>query len=68
MKPAYWEYKFFLNEFMICCCKRKSYKKYMKTLEKAATDVDRTMDLVRFLRRVRMHGIILTILAPKPVR
>lgn len=47
---------------LICCCRNKKFKDYKAQLKKADRDVNMNLDLIQFIRRIRMHGAALTIL------
>jgi hypothetical protein len=51
-----------------CCCKSKWYKEYDSAISFVDEDMKRNMDLLNFLRRIRMHGLALTSLFEKPLR
>ena len=60
--PASLDWHQFVNSVVIPCCKRPWYKSYKRTLKKVTKDVDRQLDLVSVVRRLRMHGLALTAL------
>ena len=60
--PKCLEGQYLLNLFLCCCCKNKKYKHYKAQLKKADRDVNMNLDLIQFIRRIRMHGAALTIL------
>jgi hypothetical protein len=63
--PKKLEMHYFLNEFVLCCCKRAWYKEYNRVIGITKADVDKNVDILVFLRRFRMHGIALTLLLGK---
>jgi len=45
----------------ICfCCKPKWFRDYEEALKEVDKDIDRSLDVVDFMRRLRMHGFALT--------
>jgi hypothetical protein len=66
--PKCLECHYFMNTFIICCRKRKWFVEYEKQINNAKFDINRNLDLVSFLKRLRMHGVALTILFDKPSR
>jgi len=54
-----------LSNSLLCCCPSKWYVKYRAALTLVGKDVEGSLDLVSFLRRIRMHGVMLTWLSDK---
>ena len=50
------------------CCRDKNFKKYNLILKKAEKDIVFDMDIVQIIRRLRMHGLALTMLTNKQTR
>ena len=55
--------------YKLCCCfKNEDFAKYHDLLEKAEKDIDIDMDIIQFMRKIKMHGRTLSMLAEKNVR
>ena len=59
--PQYFELLYVYNKVFFCC-KIKSFAKYMLDLKLVDDKVNMNLDLVQFVRRIRMHGAALTML------
>jgi hypothetical protein len=59
---AYYDWHDFFFSYIACCFKPAWYNEYFDTLTTVDTDIDRTLDIVTLLRRLRMHGIALSML------
>ena len=46
---------------IVCCCKRNKYVDYYDALKVVNHDVDRNLDIITLLRRLRMHGMALSL-------
>lgn len=57
-----------LYNLIICCCKRNWYVDYQNALKTVNHDVDRNLDIITILRRLRMHGMALTLTNDKATR
>jgi hypothetical protein len=65
--PEYLELKFIL--FKCCFCFRSAkFKHYMETMDEVGEDLQTHMDLITFMRRIRMHGFALTVMLNKTYR
>ena len=42
------------------CCKPKWFRDYEDALDEVENDMSRSLDVVDFMRRMRMHGFALT--------
>ena len=66
--PPHYGCLMLLNEFICCCCKTKAYRDYKKMTEKVQNDLEKSLDLVTHIKRMRMHGIALGILMSKDLK
>lgn len=61
--PEYLDWKLARYKFCICCFNfRKRFSLYMKILDLGYENVEGDMDVIRFIRRLRMHGISMNFL------
>jgi len=65
--PEHLEAKFAWNS-VFCCYKLPELATYNKKLEYVETYMDKQLDLIHFIRRLRMHGIALTSLLDRSER
>jgi hypothetical protein len=54
-----------LNKYIRCCCQSKQYRGHMRTLELVKEDMDRNLDIIVLMRRIRAHGTCLEFLLSK---
>ena len=59
--PKYLEAKYIFNRIFFCC-KIDKFAKYLHSLERVEEEVNMNLDLIQFIRRMRMHGAAITIL------
>ena len=56
-------------KYYVCCYFRwKRFRKWREAVELAEEKISKEMDLLKFIRRTRMHGYALTLLADKATR
>jgi hypothetical protein len=51
-----------------CCCKTNEYKAFVQTTQHAKPEIIKNLDIVKFIQRLRMHGVALKMLMNKDVR
>jgi hypothetical protein len=51
-----------LSNYLKCCCQSNSYQRYIDLLAYAENEVNSSLDIVTSTRRMRMHGVALTLL------
>ena len=52
---------------LFCCCKTKDYKHFMLKTQHTKPEIINNLDLVKFIQRLRMHGVALKMLMDKDV-
>jgi len=64
--PPYFEWQMIYNQIFRCACKTRWYTNYHDSLETVKTDLNRNLDILTLLRRLKMHGLALSVLLDKP--
>jgi hypothetical protein len=64
LKSAYYE---FICCWLCKCCKSKEYRNFVKTTQHAKPEIVKNLDLVKFIQRLRMHGVALKMLMNKDI-
>jgi hypothetical protein len=66
--PRYLECYHFCFKYVMFCCHPSWYKEYRKNLNYISVDMSRNLDVLDFMRRLRMHGLALTMTSRPEVR
>jgi hypothetical protein len=56
------------NAVLVCCCRAPWYVKYQEALDTVDIDLHRNLDILNMLRRMKMHGLALSVLLDNPSR
>lgn len=63
--PKFLFWKYFLNDWLCCCCKQKLYERYRNHLDQIDSHVARNSDIIQIMRRNKIVGFALASLLDK---
>ena len=53
---------------LLCCCKKKWFKQYTGALDLVKTDLDKQLDVLNLVKKLRMHSLTLTAITDRHMR